>query len=180
MTLRTIDGAILVVDGALAMSAACCCDCGGCCTDVDRPGASIVDFGAGGLTDTTTRCTGGWFTNCVDIAGEWELSSFGDGCQWEITATPACFPFPPDDVLRILLEIRRSGGGCFHRVTVTLTDSVDDEIEIGSAVYETTPGVFVENDCTLASAVTLTKVSEDWSVWCGGSLPNTITIKAAP
>lgn len=171
VTLRILNGTLLFDEGELAISDDCCpvIDCEDCCTDFDLPAEVIVDLGAGGLTDTGA-CVGA--LDCTDIAGEFTiprlapdaLCTYKDQLNWCGGGV----------VLEILVEFFNDEcGECLWRVTVALIGFG------GGSVWETTAKEFVENDCTLAAAVTVNEISQSQSL-CGGSLPAAITIEAAP
>ncbi len=171
MTLRILNGALLFDKGALAINADCCppSSCESCCSGFTLPNNIIVDLGAGGLTGVVCDDAP---NSCQDIAGEFTVPKTS-ACTYDVEFG-WCFDFGL--VFAVQLARGDDGCGCIWRVTVAMSGLFGD----GNSLWETTEKTFLENDCTLASAVTVNEIHHIWNFPCVGSLPAAITIKAAP
>jgi hypothetical protein len=152
----------------------CCQVCTSCCEGFDDPPDDIVvDLGVGGLTDAGD-CSGG---DCELVAGEWTISKasfFDDNCLWSFVEQSFC-GFITELAIFVRVKIDENSE-CYWEVTVKIDSNIGEPD--GTAVYESAHGEF--SDCDLASPLSLSKQSEDWSTFCNGALPATITIEAAP
>lgn len=190
MALQLENGKFLLDKGAFAIDADCCCNCENCCSGFSTPADIVVDIGSPGLTNDT-GCPDTADFDCVDVDGAFTVEDFGN----EPLGSDICFGTElffvtilggrlckQNGFMEIsVLIVAANSTDCFWRVTIIITEFTDtsdpDRIIV---TYESTPKVFVEADCTLSSAITLSRVLQSFNDWCDGSFNSTITIEAGP
>ena len=157
--------------------------CTPCCTDAPENDYD-VDLGAGGLS--ADDCTG---VGCGNIKGIFSAAFKGQtfsACEWEYVKVgycPSTCGTPAGDcadtyTLLVKVSIFRVGANqCKMQVDVQLNLGGQDTCPCdrgGSAVYRMAPADPAMTSCS--GTFTLTKISEDWTAACTGTLPAQITV----